>query len=333
MSVEIRAFEPEEFDRWNGLVDQSPNTNVFHRAEALQLQAQHAGATLHPLVGFKGQEPVGIWPLFELKKGPFTAVFSPPPPLWIHRLGPAMVNMEKLKQRKMDRRTRDFVDGCLQWLTDNCGPKYVRVTTEVSFRDVRPFEWNDADVTPAHTYVVDLTPEKEELLMTFSSDARKNARTADDEYTIELGDPTDVDRIIEQVQARYRAQGKAFNFPTGFARDLAAELPEGRIRPYCCYYEGEYVGGILTYEDDWIYRWHGGVKTDIDLPVNDLLDWHIMTDAMERGIEKYDLVGADDRRISSYKAKFGPALQTFYTIERSTLSAKALLGLYRRLQK
>lgn len=334
MSIEITKFESEEFDRWNDLVDRSPDTNVFHRSKALTLQADHAGATLYPLVGFKGQEPVGLWPLFELTKGPFSAVFSPSPPLWVHRLGPTMLNMSKLKQRKVDRRTRRFVDGCFEWVADHCDPQYVRITSELGFQDARPFKWNDADVSPAYTYVVDLTPDKEDLLMSFSSDARNNVNKTDDTYTIKEGSVDDVDRIIEQVRARYREQGKGFNFPIEFGRELVTELPDGFVRPYCCYVEGEYVGGILTYEDDdRIHRWHGGVKTDIDLPVNDLLDWYIMTDAMERGINEYDLVGADDRRITSYKAKFSPSLRPFYNIEYSTWSGKVILGLYNRLRK
>jgi len=334
MSIDIRKIEPEKFDKWDSWVKQSPDSNVFHRSRAIQLQAEHAGATLYPLVGFKGQEPVGLWPVFELTKGPFSAVFSPPPPLWIHRLGPAMLTMGKLKQRKVDRRTRRFVDGCFDWLADHCNPQYVRVSSELGYHDIRPFKWNGADVSPAHTYVVNLTPDTEELLMRFSSDARKNVRNTNQEYTIEQRGPAEVDRIVKQVRARYEAQGKGFNFPAAFARDLIRELPDGSIRPYCCYVEGTYVGGILTYEDEnRIHRWHGGVKTDVDVPVNDLLDWHIMTDAMERGCDEYDLVGADDKRISSYKSKFGPSLRSFYTVERGNWPMKTLIRVYKRLTK
>lgn len=74
--------------------------------------------------------------------------------------------------------------------------------------------------------------------------------------------------------------------------------------------DGEFVGGIVVLDDgDRVYRWQGGVRVDgYDFPANDLLDWHVMTDALDRGVAEYDLVGADNERISEYKAKFGPVL-------------------------
>jgi len=331
MSIDISTFDGDP-SRWNSLVDQSPDTNAFHRYEALQLQADHSGAALHMLVGHKGQEPVGLFPVFELTKGPFVAMFSPPPPLWIHRLGPATLNMGKLKRRKRDKRTRRFIEGCLEWLDENCDPNHLQVRTEGSYRDVRPFKWNDADVTPEYTYIVDLRRSEEALMAAFSSDARRNVRNTDrDEYSVEVGDAADVERIVEQVRARYQAQGKGFNLPTEFCRDLYREL-DGLVRPYVCHHRGEYAGGILTFEDDTrIHRWQGGVKTDADIPVNDLLDWHVMTDAMARGIEEYDLVGAGDRRITDYKSKFAPSLVDFYTVERGSVAMRALLGVYKKI--
>jgi hypothetical protein len=358
MSIDVELTD----DGWNEYVERARWTGPFHRTEALETIADHAGATLYPLVGFKGQEPVGLFPAFEVSRGPVTATFSPPPDLRVPYLGPAVLNMEKLKRRKADRRLRRFVEGSLEWLRAEISPWYLNVRTAHGYGDVRPFQWADCEVTPRHTYVVDLSGDREELLMAFSSDARRNVRDGRDaEYfdvrasadgSDHLRDPTPlgeddgssvaergpeaIDRIVEQVRNRYESQGIQFGVSAAFVRDLYDRLPDGHVRPYTCRVDGEFVGGILAMEaGDAVYRWQGGVRTDadVDVAVNDLLDWAVMRDAAVRDLAAYDLVGADDPRISRYKSKFAPELSPFYSIEGGTRPARIAASLYQRVRK
>ncbi len=76
---------------------------------------------------------------------------------------------------------------------------------------MRPFVWNEYDVTPGYTYVVDLEGDESALLDRFSSDARSNVRNADeDAYIVEEGNGVDVERIVDQVANRYENQGVRF---------------------------------------------------------------------------------------------------------------------------
>lgn len=70
----------------------------------------HSGGTLHPHAGFKSQEPVGLFPVFELAKGPASLTFSPPD-LKITNLGPIQLNYRKQKQRCRERTNRRFIRG------------------------------------------------------------------------------------------------------------------------------------------------------------------------------------------------------------------------------
>lgn len=340
MSIEIERIDDDRREEWDSAVEQSPQSTLFHRYRALEVQAEESGAELTLLMGFKGQEPVGVCPVFELSKGPVTGAFSPPPNLWVPKLGPAFLNMAKLKQRKRERRRRRFVDGVFEWLDEEIGPRYVRLRTSGGLDDARPFKWNDCAVTPEYTYVTDLTPGRDAVLEQFSSDARSNVRQGEDAdgYTIEEGGVDAVDRIMDQVKARYDSQGEPFPVPNSFPRKLYERLPDGRIRPYVFRTdEGagaeEFVGGILAYDDgETVARWHGGVKpaADVDLPVNDLLDWRLMSDAIDRGRTAYDLVGAGNPRLNRYKAKFAPDLEGFYEVERSSAAMNYLMSAYRR---
>lgn len=332
MSIEITS--ETERDDWNQYVSRSPNSNPFHRWGSLMALAEHANADPHPLVGFKGQEPVGVFPLFELKKMGQSMLFSPPPDLLVPYLGPALLNMGKLKQRKRERRHERFIDGCFEWLDEQLDPRYVHVRSDFRYTDLRPLEWNGMDVSLGHTYTVDLSVGEDELLERFSSDARSNVRdgTADN-CTIEEGGERAIRRIITQVYRRYESQDKSYGVTPGFILDLRERLPEGRVRPYVCRVDGRFVGGMITVEDDdTIYRWQGGAKHDADIPVNDLIDWHIMREALDREISSYDLVGADSRRLNRYKAKFDPELRTYHEAERAGPAMGLVREAYTRLR-
>ncbi|WP_266077837.1 lipid II:glycine glycyltransferase FemX [Haladaptatus caseinilyticus] len=329
----IRVERANDLDRWNDYVERSPHGDVFHRLDALRVQAEHTGATLHPLVGYKGQEPVGLFPAFTISKGGVTTAFSPPPNLWLPHLGPVLLNMEKLKRRKAERRHRRFIDGCLDWLDSQYGPKYVHVRTGGRYEDIRPFEWNEFEVLPRHTYEVDLTPGEENVLSSFSSDARSNTRTDEDRYDIRVGGVQAIRRIIRQVKARHNEQDEPYRLSGDFVADLYQSLPDGAVRPYVCDVDGEFAGGMIALADDErIYRWQGGAKHDHDVPINDLVDWAIMRDAMDEGIPRYDLVGANERRLCGYKAKFNPELVRYYSLERGTRMMNLLTDVYKRFR-
>lgn len=322
-------------DRWNRAVERSPGATVLHRHEALSIMAEHSGTRAVPLMGFDGDELVGLFPAFALSKGPVTAVFSPPPHLWVQKLGPAFVDADGLEPHEAERRRHAFLDAAFEWLQAELRPRYVRVLTSDRSDDPRPFAWNGFDVTPEYTYVTDLRPGADELLSRFSSDARRNVREAEGtDYEVVLGDGGDVIDIMEQVIRRYEEQDVPFAVPPEFPRALHDRLPEGSIRPYVIRVGGEFRGGLIAYDDgETVGRWYGGVKPgdDVDLSVNDLLDWHVMRDAIERGRSFYDLIGAGDPRLNRYKAKFAPELRTFFRAERTSLPMEALMGAYRRI--
>src|SRR6056297_459664 len=337
MSIEVREVTDDDLEQWNRYVDQSPQTDLFHRLEALEVQANEMGCEVHCLIGFKGQEPVGIFPVFEIQKGPLTTAFSPPPDLRVPYQGPALLNMGKLKQRKAERRHQSFLEECFDWIDDELHPRYIHVRLNGNYPDLRPMQWEGFDAKPAYTYLVDLTPDDDDLLMSFSSDARSNIRDGRDaeDVSIEVEGRDAVLAILERVRERYENQGIAFHLSDSFVSDLYERLPEGAVRPYVCRVAGEFVGGILAYEHgDTIHRWQGGVKTDADvaISINDNLDWAVMEDAKSRGITTYNLVGAENPRINKYKAKFNPDLQEYYTLEHGSTAINIAAHFYKQLR-
>lgn len=329
--IRVEALPAGKHDLWNEYLERTPSASIWHRFECLDVQASHAGAELCPLVGYKGEEPIGLFPVFELSKAGLTGAFSPIPGIDVPYLGPVLLDMSGLKRQRVEKRHRRFIDAAVEWIDATIDPAYVHVRSDWRYDDPRPFEWNGFDVTPRHTYLVDLSPDEDALLESFSGDARNNIRTDPEAYDVSEGTRDDLARIVEQVRQRHDEQGVFYPMTTEFLEDLYDRLPSGAIRPYVCSIDGEFAGGTVTaVEDERFYGWQGGAKRTYDVPVNDLIDWRIMRDAIDAGATTYDFVGANNRRIADYKAKFAPHVATYYTLERANPAVRTALDLYKR---
>jgi hypothetical protein len=334
MSVEVSRADDADLDAWDDRLASSPDGTVFHQLPFLRVLAEHTGATLHPLVGFKGQEPVGLFPVFELTKGPVSTAFSPPPSIGIPYLGPVLLNYEKLKQRKFERLNRRFVGGVLDWLDDHVGPKYTRVVSGVGYADSRPFQWNEFDVSPRFTYEIDLTLGRDGLLEALSSDARGSIRNGDEaSYDISNGGRDAVDYVVGRINSRYDEGDGGLRLPESFVTDLIERLPDGQLRVYEATVDGRRVSGRLTlHYGDTVTLWQGSPKPDhdLDVAINDLINWRSMVDGIEAGKTRCDFIGANTPRLCRYKSKYNPTTRNYYEMESGTQVMTAVSSLYRR---
>jgi hypothetical protein len=328
MSIEVEAVD--DASRWNELLETAESPTGFHHAAALSVFERQSGADCHRLVGLKGEEPVGLFPVFTLRKGPAVVAVSPPPNLKLPYLGPLVCNRHAPKRRRRDKQNRQFVDACLEWLDAEHDPGFTFVRTPPGYDDVRPFVWQEYDATPRYTYVVDIDRPADDLLSAFSTDARRNVTAEYDQaYELRDGGHDAIDDIIEQVTRRHADQGESFPLSAETVHELYSELPDGVVRPYVCHVDGAFAGGSINVEyGDRSICWVGSAKGSVDLPVNDLLDWRYITDAMDRGVGRYDLAGANNPRIARFKAKFAPELVPYYRLEEGGRVLSTLANLY-----
>lgn len=321
---------------WDSLVDRCSNATPFHRSEALEVIGNHSGGTCYPLVGRKGEEPVGLFPIFRITKGPFTLAVSPPSDLEISYMGPAQFDHGGMKRRKAERRHCRFIDASIESVADVLSPDYTHIRAGTGYQDPRPFLWNGFDTTPRHTYHVDITPETEDLFMSFSGDIRSNVRSADEnhDYDVSEGGTSEIERIIKKVRERHEEQDVGYSVPASFATDLFEAMPDGMVRVYTLRCDGTVLGGLITLEDDTtVYRWQSVADFDHDIAVSDVLDWELIQQAKDRGIERIDLVGANNQRLCGYKAKFNPEVKNYYSLERGSAVMNFVKSTYLRLQK
>lgn len=332
--MSISVVKERDADCWNELLTQSAQASPFHRYECLITCAEYADATLYPYVGYKGAEPVGLFPVFEIKRGPFSVAFSPPPKLKIHYLGPALLNRDELKSRKREQRNQAFVEAVFEAVSHDIGPRYITVRTTPHYQDERPFLWAGYDATGRQTYVIDLTADREELLASFSSDLRGNIRNDSFEaFEITRATAAEIERIIQSVTVLHDRKGVDYHLTPSFVRDIFERFPEEMIHAHVCRYEGEFCGGEIALEyDGTVYGWQSTADVSLPVPVYDLLYWHVLQAAKDRGCTTYDLLGANNQQLSEYKSKFAPELQRYHALDRGSWDMKLAAKVYKQLR-
>lgn len=330
---EVTRLAASEGDEWNRLVEESSAGTPFHRFECLDAFADASDTRVHPLVSFEGEEPVGVFPVFERSYSVVSAVFSPPPNQGIPYLGPVLVDNGDLPRREEERRRWQLVRSCLDHVRSTIGPQYVRGKTTHGYPDPRPFDWEGFDLTSGFTYVVDLTDGGDRLFDRFSRDARSNVRDCEDAgCSIELGGTEAIRRTVEQTRSRLEEQGAVQRVDPSVLEVIYDRLPAGVVRPYVCRMDGDFVGGnVVLASGETVYPWVGAAAPDVDLGVNDAIHWRAMQDGIDRGATSYDLVGADNERLSAYKAKFAPDLEPYYTFRRRRGYMRVVEGVYKHV--
>ncbi|WP_331233289.1 GNAT family N-acetyltransferase [Natronorarus salvus] len=309
---------------------------VFHTPAALSVVEEYATGELQLLAARRGEQPVGLFAAVVRETPLGSAVLSPPPGLGIPRLGPVLTPTSP-KQRKRERAAERFAEGVIEHFGVDSPRTLFRVHCTPEYPDPRPFAWAGFDVGHAFTYALDVTAPLEDIRAGFSKSLRREIDDADDlgiEVTREAGEVARA--IYEDTAARYEARGDTLALGWEYVRDLLSALGD-RARVYVARTpEGAYLGGItVLYGPDRAYFWQGGVAESYEgTGVNGSIHWRIVadlaTDPELEGVETYDLVGANTRRLCRYKAKFSAPLVAYPTVESNGVAmalAKRTYGL------
>lgn len=331
-------LEQLELSEWKELLPDS-RFGVFHTAEGLQILDEYAPGELHLFGGFKGQEPVGLVPIFIRDTLNFRMALSPPPGFGARELGPLLYPISP-KRNKQEKLNKEFSEQLIDAVDADSRTTLFRMSSSPHYRDTRPFQWAGFDVYPTYTYQLDLesaTPE--EMLKSFTKSLRRDIRAGDDsDVTVRIGE-TDPDarNIYNSIESRYDDQEKKFLPSWEYMRDMIDAL-DGRARVYVVESaEGEFLSGIVVlYSNDTAYFWKGGTgRSDHNFSINSLLHWRIINDIVDDrvgyDIERYDLHTANNERIVRYKSKFNAELVPHYRVESGGLAMTAAKKAYRSI--
>ncbi|AEH37623.1 GNAT family N-acetyltransferase [Halopiger xanaduensis] len=310
---------------------------VFHDPDALTVLDAHTDAEMRLYGAFKGQQAVGLLPVFVDEKSVGRTVFSPPVSLGVPRLGP-IINPNSPKRRKWERINSELAEAVAADLETDKRSTLFRMTCPVGYDDPRPYNWNGFTTEPKFTYVVDLEgcSDVEDAMSGFSKSLRNEMRRYDDlDLTIEQEGIDSAMRIYEDVVVQYEEYDDTAPMTEPFLRDLLSSLDDDRWRVYVARTpDGEYKSGIITlFSNDLAYYWQGGVVASYEhVSVNNLLHRvileDIVTDPELESVTGYDLVGANTERLCEYKGKFNGELRPYYAVESEGLEMTLAKSVY-----
>lgn len=327
-------------DEWEDALPAS-GFEVFHTPAALDAIDSHTDADLRLYGGFKGDQPVGLFPAFVRERTVGRTVLSPPPGLAIPRLGP-LVMPTSPKRRKQERVNGTFTEQVLDELDVDSALTLFRTACPTSYPDPRPYVWSDLALDTSFTYHLEVPPDTDALLTSFSKSLRREIRDARDlDISVTASPLDDVRTIYDETSARYAEQDRGFTLPWTYVRDLTSALATvDRCRTYVVRDpDGEYLSGIIAlFSNDAAYYWLGGTRTDYEgTSVNSLLHWRLIQDIAagepRETVDTYDLMGANTERLCRYKSKFGASLVPYYTLESAGAGMNAAKTAYRLVSR
>lgn len=335
--MEIKRLSLEE---WSDALPAS-DFEVFHTAPALGVLADHAAGDLELYGGFKGDRPIGLFPVVVQERTVGRALLSPPPGFSIPRLGP-LVMPASPKQRKREQVNSRFTEQVLDELDADASRTLFRAVCPTSYPDPRPYVWSDLSLDTSFTYHLDVDEDPDAMLSSFSKSLRREIRDGTElDVEIDVAAEDGVREVFEHTRDRYDEQDRGFTLEWEYVDDLTRALAaDDRCRTYVARTpEGRYLSGIVVlYSNDAAYYWLGGARTTHDgTSVNSLLHWHIIQDiaagSPRESVTTYDLMGANTERLCRYKSKFGADLTAYYGLESNGAGMTAAKTAYRLVSR
>ena len=335
--VELKVAREEDAELWDRLVESSPHGTIFHTWKWLKIVEKHTNSKLFTLVGYRGEVPVGIFPLFYQKKAFLKMVFSPPPHVAIIYLGPVLVDYGKLKQSKRETNFVEFQKQIDEFIKEELKANYISISLPPGLLDPRPFQWSGYEVEPAYGYVMDLSKGIEHIWKNkCDKKLRENINRAIRRgIYIEEGGKKELEVIYDLMVDRYAEQDKIVTVPKEYLLDVYDAFSEN-IKISVAKYEGEIITGTIDiYYKDKIVSWIGNPRPRVKISPspNDLLNWEAMKYACEHGFRYYETIGtAGDERLHNYYSKFNPELLIRFSAKKSSLISQLLERTYMRLK-
>jgi len=328
MEIELRTAKKEDAEEWDRLVEESPHGTIFHTWKWLKTVEKHTSSRLYPIIGSKGDNPVGVFPVFYQKKGPVKAVFSPPPKVSVLYLGPAMTGFDKLKQNKKEANLMELQKSVDDFIKKELSPGYIYMTTPPGLVDSRPFIWSGYQVEPRYNYLTDISGGADQVWRQFKKNLRQDIERAKRRgVTVEEGSRKEVRKIHELLVERYKEQGKTAGESREYMLDLYNAMKKN-MRVLVAKYEDEIVTGLIdVFYRDKVTGWVGNFKTGLEnISPNDALNWESTKWACDNGFKYYETMGAANvERLYKYYSKWSTGLLVWFTARKYPSKSSRLL--------
>jgi hypothetical protein len=338
MALTIKTLDTAQEKDWDDLVLSSSYGTIFHTVSWLRLAQEQTKAEFLPLMVYKRNQLIAIYPIFIQKKGMTKVALSPPSRSYMLYLGPVIAEYDSLKQDKKESRYIQIQEEIDKYIFETKKCNYSRIRSSPGLYDSRPLRWAGYTVDPYYLYRIDLTKGIENVWEQFDKKVRVEINKAVREgVTVRTGNKEDLEFIHNLLYNRYIQQGIQ---PKDYKKYLLAiynKFYPANLKIFVAEYNGQRIGGsILLCFKKILYGWVGMPKTDLSgISPNDLLNWEAIKWAQKNGLEYYELMDAgDDPRLRHFKSKYNPDLVIWYSATKySSIAYQAGEKLFNFIRK
>jgi predicted N-acyltransferase len=300
----------------------------MHNWRFLKIIEEFSNYKLLPYGVYRNDDLICILPLFLKRIFFIKLLFSPPPRMCLPYLGFVLKNdYFNLRADQKESYLKTIFEDINEEI-NKINPNYLLITSTHYLKDFRIFKWNNYNLDINHTYILDLSKSKEQILKEMKNRRRQKINKAKRE-NIEIYEINEPDFLFESLNQNYSEQ--KMNSPIidkNYLNELKKTYPDNIIFRIA-EHNGKKIGseGLMNYHDLHL-NWLGGSKLHTKLPVNEFLIWDYIEKAKDNGLKKFDFVGANNEHISFFKSQFGPELTHYYTLLKTNFIGKILENIY-----
>ncbi len=328
-------LQDQEMDLWDNAIEHSENATVFHQLAWLKAAEKHSLMKLLPLVIYKGDKLVCLCPLFYRKKQGFKILLSPPNSSGMPFLGPAF-NIPASSRYNYERTFNEIQDEITSFSENQIGYDYFGIIHNPKVMDIRAYKNKGFSVNPCYTYIFNLQKGQDWLLSNFHRTTRNALKKADSYNEILIShDPKNAYKILDLLEQRYAEQSLDFKITKNYFNDLKNSSIKNNIEVISAFYQDQLIAGdiALTYKKEG-YAWLGTVNRENKITgIGELVLWKKMNDLSKRGINSYDIVGANTPHICKHKSKYGADLIEYFEVYKTSFKGKIVLKLLNKSGK
>lgn len=298
---------------WDRFIDESPYGSIFHKWDFLKIVEKYTGYKLLTYGIYRGNELVCVFPLYYRVYMGLKLVFSPPPQSCLPYLGFVMgPQYDALRQKRRESYLEDMVAGIDSEIS-TLSPNYVSLSTVPGWQDIRPFKWNGYSLDVSYDYLISIH-NIDDIWDGFDSTCRKNIRNSSKNPLV-LKQVADAGTFYRIMGERLSVKGQATIYQSsdpGYLEEILSAYPDN-VKMYFLYDRNDIAGLQVTCEyRNKLVLWLGSANGHY----NEYLIWELIKDVSSRGFKEFEIPDADTRRLTPFKAKFNPSLESGYLMHK-----------------
>jgi len=279
-------------------------TSVYHRAE--WARAVEEGVGYRPVgVLSEEQTPLALVIWFETRRGPLRLIGSPLPGAFTPYLQPVWVDVhaaarrgEVLRGQLRFLRAQGYAS--IEWVFPEAEPELVAVVRDTG-----------AAVTEVPTILVDVEASAEAMWRKMEARGRNMVRKSEKAGVAVhrcAGTEEEIALFYRMLEGTFAKSGVRPPHPFRFYRALVRHLmPADRLLLLAARADARTLAmGLFVHDDEQIFFTSGTSLPGVAAYApNNLIQWHAIQFAVERGLRRYDLGGTGRPSIDRFKTSFG----------------------------